>query len=92
MEGYNSFCIGPMGKETKQGQGNASSRSFLGTINVIFVALGKTGSHPSRVMSVARPHIEDSNFKRKRAKVEIRPELSFLDEDKIEPYSHRMML
>ena len=34
-------------------------------------------------MSVARPHIEDSNFKRKRAKVEIRPVLSFLDEDKI---------
>ena len=34
-------------------------------------------------MSVARPHIEDSNFKRKRAKVEIRLVLSLLDEDKI---------
>ena len=84
MEGYNSFCIGPMGKETKQGQGNASSRSFLGTINVIFVALGKTGSHPSRVMSVAQLLAENFNSESKRARMEIRPTLSFSDEDKVE--------
>ena len=33
---------------------NAPSRLPLGTINVIFTALGRTGSYPSRVMSVAR--------------------------------------
>ena len=49
----------------------------------ILVALGRTGSHPSRVMSVARPLVEDSNFESKRARVEIRPALYFLDEDKV---------
>ena len=33
---------------------NAPSRLPLGTINVIFTALGRTGSYPSKVMSVAR--------------------------------------
>ena len=61
-----------------------SSRPSLGTINLIFAAPGRTGSHPSRVMSVARLPVEDFNFEPKRAKVEIRPALSFLDEDKIE--------
>ena len=65
-------------------QGNTSSRSTLGTINVIFATLGRTGSHPSRVMSVARLPVEDSNSMPKRAKVEIRPMLSFLNEDKID--------
>ena len=35
-------------------------------------------------MSVARLPVEDFNFEPKRAKVEIRPALSFSDEDKIE--------
>ena len=35
-------------------------------------------------MSVARPPTEDSNSEPKRAKVEIRPALSFSDEDKVE--------
>ena len=35
-------------------------------------------------MSIARSPVEDSNFKLKRARLEIRPSLSFLDEDKIE--------
>ena len=75
-----------MGKETKQGwwdEGNASSVPHLGTINVIFTTPRRTGSHPSRVMSVARPPTKDSNSEPKRARVDIRPELSFLDKDKI---------
>ena len=64
-------------------QGNASSRPPLGTINVIFAAPRRTGSHPSRVMSVARLSAEDPNSELKRAKVEILPMLSFPDEDKI---------
>ena len=34
-------------------------------------------------MFVARSRAEDSNSKLKRAKIEIQPSLSFLDEDKI---------
>ena len=62
---------------------DASSRAYLGTINVIFAAPGTIGSHPSRVMSVARPQVEDSNSEPKRAKVEIRLTLSFSDKDKV---------
>ena len=62
---------------------DASSRPPLGTINVIFATPGRTGSHPSNVMSIAQLPTEDSNFESKRARVEIRPKLSFSDEDKI---------
>ena len=55
----------------------------MGTISVIFVAPGRTGSHPSRVMSVAQLPAEESNAKQKRARVEIQSTLSFLNEDKI---------
>lgn len=55
----------------------------MGTINVIFAALGRTGSQPSRVMFVARPHANNSNPKPKRARVEVRPALSFSNEDKV---------
>ena len=48
-------------------------------INVIFIALGRTGSHPSRVMSVPRLLAEDPNFEQKRARVEIQLMLSFSD-------------
>ena len=52
-------------------------------INVIFVAPGRTGSHLARVMSVARLQTEDSNSEPKRARLEIKPLLSFSDEDKV---------
>ena len=52
-------------------QGNASSRPHIGTINVIFVALGRTGSQPSKLISIARLQAEDINSTSKRAKVEI---------------------
>ena len=53
------------------------------TINVIFVALGRTGSHPSKVMSVARPPVEDSRPEPKRARMGNRPSISSSKEDKI---------
>ena len=62
---------------------DASSRAPLGTINVILAAPGRTGSHLSRVMSVARPPVENSNHELKRARMEIQPALSFSDEDKV---------
>ena len=55
----------------------------MGTINVILAAPRRIGSYPSRVMSVTCPLVEDSNHKSKRARMEIRPTLSFSDEDKV---------
>ena len=55
----------------------------MGTINVIFAALRRTSSHPSRVISMAQPPVEDPNYELKRAKMEIRLALSFSDKDKI---------
>ena len=59
------------------------SRPPLGTINVIFATPGKTGSYPSRVMSVARLSSGDINQNPKRAKVELPLVMGFSDEDKI---------
>ena len=55
----------------------------LGTINVIFAALGRTGSYPSRVMSVAHLSFEDTSHEPKRARVERPLVMGFLDEDKV---------
>ena len=76
-------------------QGNASSRPPLGTINVIFAAPERTDSHPSKMMFVARLPVEDFNFEPKRARVEIRPALSFSDKDKIrtiQPHNDTLMV
>ena len=54
-------------------------------INVIFATPGRTGSRPSKVMSVAQLSVEDNNSKLKRARIEIRLVLGFSDEDKIGP-------
>jgi len=63
---------------------DAFSRSLLGTINVIFVAFGRTGYRPSRVMSMAWLSTEDNNSEPKRAKIKVPQVLGFSDEDKIE--------
>ena len=52
-------------------QKGASSRLPLGTISVILVALGRTGSYPSRVMSIAQPHAEDLTLDSKRGRMEV---------------------
>ena len=62
---------------------DTSSRPPLETINVIFAAPGRTGSCPSKVMSVARLSIEDSNSKPKRARIESPLVLGFSADDKI---------
>ena len=64
-------------------RGDASSRLLLDTINVIFVAPGKTGSCPSRVMSVSRYLAEESSSMPKRVKMGISLVLGFSDEDKL---------
>ena len=73
-----------------EGQANSGSqrdiplRPPLGTINVIFAALGRTGSCPSRVMSVARLSSRDTNQKPKRARMERPLVMGFSNKDKIE--------
>ena len=62
---------------------NAPSGPHLGTINVIFAALGRTGSCPSRVMSVVRLSADEGSSEPKRAKVLTQPTLGFSDEDKV---------
>ena len=64
-------------------QGNASSRLPLGTINVIFAAPGRIGSHPSKVISVALLPTKETNSEPKRGKMEIQPMLSSSNENKI---------
>ena len=61
---------------------NAISGPPLGTINVIFAALGRTKSCPSRVMSVAQLSSDEGVSGPKRAKVLIQPTLGFSNEDK----------
>ena len=55
----------------------------MGTINVILVALGRTGTCPSRVLSVAQLPAEEPQLEPKRAKMNFHPTLSFSKEDKI---------
>ena len=67
----------------------------MGTINVIFAALGKTGSYPSKVMSIARLAVEDANSRPKKAWVDIQLVLGFSDEDKIgtiQPYDDALVV
>ncbi|XP_050291048.1 uncharacterized protein LOC126731471 [Quercus robur] len=64
-------------------RGDASLRLPLGTINVIFAAPGRTGSCPSRVLSVSRSPAEDHSQALKRAKVRVPLILGFSDEDMV---------
>ena len=64
-------------------QRDASLRPPLGMINVIFAALGRTGSYPFKVMSVTQLPIKESNSEPKRARIDIQPVLGFLYEDKV---------
>ena len=68
---------------------------LLGTINFIFMASRRTGSHPSRVMSVARLPAEGSKLELKRARVENQPMMSFSKEDKvgtIQPHDNALVV
>ena len=72
-----------------------SFKTPLGTINVIFAVPGKTGSCPSRIMSVARLSSRDINQDTKRARVELPLVMSFSDEDKIrtiQPHDDALMI
>ena len=78
---HRSSCLG--GQTTSQLERETPSRLSLGTINVIFAAPGRTGSSPSKVMSIARLSSKGINQEPKRARVEWPLIMGFLDEDKI---------
>ena len=64
-------------------------------INVIFIALERTGSSRSRVISVAWLPAKDSSAGLKRAKINIQPILRFLDKDKlgtIQPHDDALVI
>ena len=73
----------------RQGQANIETRRDtslrlpIGTINVILAALGKTGSCPSRVMSVAQLPTKHDDRESKKAKKIASPVMGFLDKDKV---------
>ena len=71
------------GQTNSRSERENPSRPPLGTINIIFVALGIIGSCPSRVMSVARLSSEDTSPKLKKARLERPLVMGFSDEDKI---------
>ncbi|XP_030970965.1 uncharacterized protein LOC115991410 [Quercus lobata] len=76
-------------------RGDASSRLPLGTINVIFVAPGRTRSCPSRVMSVSLYPAEESSLMPKRVKMGIPLVLGFSNEDKfgtIQPHDYALVV
>ncbi|XP_030923127.1 uncharacterized protein LOC115950013 [Quercus lobata] len=62
---------------------DVSTRPPLGTIIVILIALRRTGSQPSRVMSIAHRSTGDSPPNSKRGRLEARLALSFSDKDKV---------
>ena len=71
------------GQTNSRSERETPSRPPLGTINVIFAAPGRTGSCPSRVMSVARLSSEDGSHESKRIRLEQPLVMGFSDEDKI---------
>ena len=67
----------------------------MGTIHVILTAPGRTGSFPSKVMSVARLSTEDGERESKRSKKGNLPVLGFSDEDKIgtiQPHNNALVV
>ena len=70
------------GQSSSAFQGNAAPKPPLDTINVIFAALGRTGSCPSRIMSVSCYSDENSNSRPKRIMMNVSLVLSFSDSDK----------
>ena len=64
-------------------------------INAILATLGRTGTCPSRVLSVAQLPAEESQPKPKKARMNSYPTLSFSEEDKIgttQPYDVALLI
>ena len=76
-------------------QGNLAPKPPLGTINVIFAAPGRTGSCPTRIMSVSQFADDEPDSKPKRAKANVPLVLSFSEADKqgtIQPHDDALVV
>ena len=83
------------GQANSGSQRDIPSRPPLGTINVIFAALGRTGSCPSRIMYVACLSSGDTSQDPKRARVELPLVMGFSNEDKIgiiQPHDNALVI
>ena len=83
------------GQANSGSQRDIPSRPPLGTINVIFAALGRTGSCPSRIMYVACLSSGDTSQDPKRVRVELPLVMGFSDEDKIgiiQPHDNALVI
>ena len=74
---------GHQGQTHQEARRDTALRPSVGTINVIVAAPGRTGTCPSRVLSVAQLPVEESQPGPKRARMNFHPVLSFSEEDKI---------
>ena len=78
------YQLNGQGSQARLGtQRDAYSRLPLGTISVILAAPARTGSFPSKVMSIDHPFAEDSTPDLKRSKMHVQPALSFSSKDKV---------
>ena len=83
------------GQTSSAFQGNPTSKPPLGTINVIFATLGRTGSCPSRIMSVSHYSDDEPNSVPKRIKTNVPLVLSFSEVDKqetIQPHDDALVV
>ena len=86
---------GHPGQAMQEPRKDASLRPPTGTIHVILAAPGRTGSFPSRVLSVARLSAEDGGREFKRSKKRSSQILGFSDEDKrgtIQPHDNALVV
>ena len=74
---------GHQGQTHQEPQRDTTLRPFVGTINVILAAPGRTSMSTSRVLSVAQLLAEESQPEPKRARMNFHQILSFSEEDKI---------
>ncbi|XP_065629975.1 uncharacterized protein LOC112041007 [Quercus suber] len=74
---------GRRGQMNSKSERSDSTKPPLETINVIFAAPRRTGSWPSKVMSVARLPAGDIGRDPRSARPAVQPVLGFSDEDKV---------
>ncbi|XP_065622930.1 uncharacterized protein LOC112040197 [Quercus suber] len=79
---WNYMDYGHQGQTYQELQRDTAIRQPAGTINVILTAPGRTGTRPSRVLSVTQVPVKESQSKPKRARRGFHPTLSFSEEEK----------
>ena len=74
---------GHQGQTHQEPRRDVALRPPVGTINTILAVLGRTGTCPSRVLSMTQLPVEEFQLEPKKARRNSHPILSFSEEDKI---------